>query len=69
MDLDGSFIRSMVCCHVGRPATFLNAVVAAAFAAEAAMVDNDDGGVVGSCAAVIGYGGFVRSIKLLDDCL
>jgi len=38
MDLDGSFMRSMVCCHVGRPTTFLNAVVAAAFTAEAAMV-------------------------------
>jgi len=42
MDLDGSFMRSMVCCHVGRPATFLNAVVAAALAAEDAMVNIDD---------------------------
>ena len=31
-------MRSMVCCHVGRPTTFLNAVVAAAFATEAAIV-------------------------------
>ena len=28
MDLDGSLIRSIVCCHVGRPTTFLNAALA-----------------------------------------
>ena len=28
MDLDGSLMRSIVCCHVGRPTTFLNAALA-----------------------------------------
>ena len=39
MDLDGSFMRSIVCCHVGRPTTFLNAAVAAALATEVSMVE------------------------------
>ena len=46
MDLAGSLIRSMVCCHVGRPATtFLSAVVTAALAAVVAgMMNRGDRG-------------------------